>query len=106
MIAIFAKARMRDHIVRIEPGVKKARTFGKEEIEYNVHLQIVAGIVLSFAREKMRDDLPLELRLTILTGDDDGALVKQLKWPENVIVESEIPGVAINKAGFNLSETK
>ena len=96
LIAIFAKARMRDHIVRIEPGVKKASTFGKEEIEYNVRLQIVAGIVLSFAREKMRDDLPLEPRLTIVTGDDDGALVKQLKWPNNVIVESDIPGISIN----------
>ena len=95
-LAMFAAVRMRDHVVRIQPGVEKATTFGKEEIEYNVHLQIVAGLTLFSAREKMRDDLPLEPRLTILTGDDDGALVKQLKWPENVIVESEIPGVAIN----------
>ena len=96
LLALFAAVRMRDHVVRIQSGVEKVSTFGKEEIEYNVRLQIVAGIVLSFAREKMRDDLPLEPRLTILTGDDDGALVKQLNWPENVIVESEIPGVAIN----------
>ena len=96
LLAMFAAVRMRDHVVRIQPGVEKATTFGKEEIEYNVRLQIVAGITLFSAREKMRDDLPLEPRLTILTGDDDGALVKQLKWPENVIVESEIPGVAIN----------
>jgi len=95
LLGLFAKARMRDHVVRIQPGVKKATTFGKEEIEYNVRLQIVAGIVLSFAREKMRDDLPLEPRLTILTGNDD-SLVNQLKWPANVIVESEIPGVTIN----------
>jgi hypothetical protein len=98
LLAIFAKTRMRDHVVRIETGIKKATTFGKEEIEYNVQLQIVAGIVLSFAREKMRDDLPLEPRLTILTGDNDGALVKQLKWPENLIVESEILGISINSA--------
>lgn len=95
LLAIFAKARMRNHVVRIQPGVEKVSTFGKEEIEYNVRLQIVAGIVLSFAREKLRDDLPLEPRLTILTGDDN-SLVNQLKWPENLIVESEIPGVAIN----------
>jgi len=95
LLDIFAKSRMRDHVVRIEPGVKQATTFGKEKIEYNVQLQIVAGIVLSFAREKMRDDLPLEPRLTILTGDD-ASLVKKLKWPRNVIVESEIPGVSIN----------
>ncbi len=96
MLAIFAKTRMRDHVVRIQPGVEKVSTFDKEEIEYNVHLQIVAGSVLFFARQELRDDLPLEPRLTILTGDDDGAFVRQLKWPENVIVESEIPGVAIN----------
>ncbi|MHC4353819.1 MAG: thioredoxin domain-containing protein [Planctomycetota bacterium] len=95
LLAIFAKARMRDHVVRIQPGVENVSTFGREEIEYNVQLQIVAGIVLSFAREKMRDDLPLEPRLTILTGDDN-SLVNQLKWPENVIVESDIPGVSIN----------
>jgi len=102
LLALFAAARMRDHVVRIEPGVKKASTFDKEEIEYNVRLQIVAGIVLSFAREKLRDDLPLEPRLTILTGDDD-SLVNQLKWPENLIVESEIPSVAINS---NMTKAK
>ena len=96
LLAIFAKSRMRDHVVRIQTGVKKVTTFGKEEIEYNVHLQIVGGIVLSFAREKRRDDMPLEPRLAILTGDDDGAFVNQLTWPENLIVESEIPGVSIN----------
>jgi hypothetical protein len=95
LLAIFAKTRMRDHIVRIESGVKKVSTFAKDEIEYNVQLQIVAGIVLSFAREEMRDDLPLEPRLTILTGDDN-SLVNKLKWPANVIVESEIPDFTIN----------
>jgi len=98
LLAIFAKARMRDHVVRIEPGVKKASTFfSKEEIEYNVQLQIVSGIALSLAGGRRRDELPLEPRLTILTGDDDGALVKRLKWPRNVIVESKIRGVSINK---------
>ncbi|UCF16629.1 MAG: hypothetical protein JSW59_04035, partial [Phycisphaerales bacterium] len=29
LLAIFAKARMRDHVVRIEPGLKKATTFDK-----------------------------------------------------------------------------
>lgn len=99
LLAIFSKARMRDHVVRIKPGFKKATTFfSKEEIEYNVRLQIVAGIVLFVVREERRDNLPLEPELTILTGDEDGALVKQLKWPKNVIVESEIPGVSINSS--------
>lgn len=96
LLGLFAKARMRDHIVRIQAGQEKARTIGGEDIEYNVRLQIVAGIVLFAVREEQRDDLPLEPELTILTGDEQGALVNQLKWPENVIVESEIPGVTIN----------
>lgn len=96
LLAIFAAARMRDHVVRIEPGVNKVSTFDKEEIEYNVQLQVVAGIILFFAREEQRADLPLEPRLTILTGDDNDAFVRQLKWPKNVIVESETPGLAIN----------
>lgn len=96
LLAIFAKARMRDHVVRIEPGAKKVSPFfDKEEIEYNVQLQIVAGIALALAGGRSKGVLPLEPRLTILTGDD-ASLVNKLKWPKNVIVESEIPGVAIN----------
>jgi len=95
MLGLFVKARMRDHVVRVRAGVGKTRTFGKEEIEYNVHLHIVAGIALFVTREDRREDLPLEPELTILTGDNT-AILNQLKWPENLIVESEIPGVAIN----------
>lgn len=95
LLAAFAKARIRDHIVQIRPGMAEATTFGDQKIAYNVKLQIVAGIALFFAREKTRDDLPLEPRLTILTGDDP-TLVDQLTWPENVIVETEIPGVVVN----------
>lgn len=95
LLSFFGKAGMRDHIVRIRPGTEKARTFGGEEIEYNVRLQIVGGIVLFMTREEQREGLPLEPELTILTGDD-AAILKKLKWPENVIVESEIPGLSVN----------
>jgi hypothetical protein len=95
LLAIFAKARMRDHVVRIEPGIKKASTFfSKEEIEYNVHLQIVSGIALFLARGSSGE--ALKPQLTTLTGDDD-SLIKQLNWPKNLIVESKIRGVSINK---------
>ncbi|MHC4647685.1 MAG: thioredoxin domain-containing protein [Planctomycetota bacterium] len=97
LLALFAGARMRDHVVRIQAGTGKTRTFGGEEIEYNVSLQIVAGSALFFAREERREDLPLEPRLTILTGDDR-AMVNQLRWPKNVIVDSEIPGVSIDSS--------
>ncbi|MFC1635608.1 hypothetical protein ACFL5Z_12265 [Planctomycetota bacterium] len=96
-LALFAKARMRDHVVRIEPGAGKISPFfDKEEIEYNVQLQIVSGVALALARGRPRDELPLEPRLTILTGTDN-SIMKQLKWPGNVIVESKIRGVSINK---------
>lgn len=98
LLTLFSKARMRDHVVRIEPGLKKARTFfSKEEIEYNVHLEIVWGIALELARnDRSGKGRPLEPQLTILTGEDK-SLMKKLKWPENLIVESKIRGVSINK---------
>lgn len=96
MLDLFSKARMRDHVVRIQVGNGKARTFGGEEIEYNLRLQIVAGLVLFAIREEQREDFPLEPELTILTGDDS-AILSRLTWPENVIVQSEILGVSINR---------
>lgn len=94
LLGLFAKARMRDHVVRVRAGVGKTSTFDDEEIEYNVSLQIVAGIALFFTREERREDLPLEPELTILTVDNT-AILNQLKWPENVIIQSEISGVSI-----------
>ena len=54
ILGLFAKARMRDYVVRIQTGEGKARTFSDEEIEYNVSLQIVAGLVL-FAVAKSKE---------------------------------------------------
>jgi len=96
LLAIFARARLRDHVVRIERGNNKVRTFKHEDIQYNVRLQIVGGIALAATRNSKINDLPLEPELTILTPDDNGAFVRQLKWPKNLIVESEIPGISIN----------
>jgi len=98
LLALFSRARMRDHVVRIEPGGKKATTFfSDEEIEYNVHLEILWGIVLSLARnDRPGKARPLEPQLTILTGDDR-SLIKKLKWPKNLIVESKMRGVSVNK---------
>jgi len=95
LLAFFAKARIRDHVVHIQSGKEKVSTFAKEEIEYNVRLQIVAGIALFMAREKQGVGLPMEPELTILTGDDT-EIPKKLQWPKNVIVESDIQGVSIN----------
>lgn len=95
LLGLFAKAQMRDHVVRIRAGQGKARTFGGEEIEYNVRLQIVAGLVLFAVREEKREDFPLEPVLTIHVGDDT-SILNRLTWPENVIVETDMSGVSIN----------
>ncbi|MFC1635609.1 hypothetical protein ACFL5Z_12270 [Planctomycetota bacterium] len=95
ILGLFATARMRDHIVRIQAGEGKASTFSKEQIEYNISLQIVGGHALFFTREERREDMPLEPVLSIRTGDD-ASFLNQLKWPKNVIVESEISGISIN----------
>jgi hypothetical protein len=98
LLTLFSKARMRDYIVRIEPGFKKATTFfSKREIEYNVQLEIVWGIALFLACDDgSKKALALEPRLTILTGEDN-SFIKNLRWPENLIVENKIRGVSINK---------
>ena len=48
MISLFSKVAMRDHIVRIKTGQGKTQTIiSKDEIEYNVSLQVVTGIAAS-----------------------------------------------------------
>ncbi len=96
LVALFAKARMRDHEVVIAAERKPVKTFKGEVIDYNVSLQIVAGIVLFMAREGKTTNLnlPLEPRLTIFAGDNR-AILNQVTWPKNLIVRSEIPGVSV-----------
>jgi hypothetical protein len=94
IINLFSKVVMRDHIVQIRSDKGVVKTFSGIEIGYNVKLQVVGGIVLSFVREEQREDLPLEPCLTIYTGDDDTIPVK-LKWPENIIIENFVPESAI-----------
>jgi len=53
---------------------------------------VLAATVIRGDRSKKSP--PLEPQLTIFTGADK-SLVEKLKWPKNLIVESEILGVAI-----------
>ncbi len=94
LVALFSKARMRDHEIVIAAGKPDVKTFGGDAVGYNVSLQIVAGLVLFMARERERADLPLEPRLTIYAGNDR-AILDRVIWPGNVIVQSEIPDLPV-----------
>jgi hypothetical protein len=95
LVALFSKARMRDHEVVIATSPKPVKTFTDLTVDYNVSLQIVAGIALFAAREGLStSDLPLEPRLTIYPGDDR-SLLEQVIWPKNLIITSEIPDLPL-----------
>jgi len=95
LVASFSKARMRDHEIVIAGERREVKTFAGDPVECNVSLQIVAGLVLFMARERERTDLPLEPRLTIYAGENR-AILDRSAWPENVIVSSQVPGIAIS----------
>jgi hypothetical protein len=93
LVTMFSKAHMRDHEVMIAVKRPDVKPIGGDAIDYNVRLQIVAGIALAIAREG-QTDLPLEPRLTIFAGDDR-ALVEKVVWPKDLTVTSEVPGLSI-----------
>ena len=90
LIALFSKARLRDHEIQIEPGTNTVKSFGGTVFDCNVSLQILDGIALAFSREKETTET-LEPHLTIHVGKDR-SLLRQLKLPENIRVRSEVPG--------------
>lgn len=94
LVARFSKARIRDHEIAIVGGKGEVKTFKGDPIEFNVSLQIVAGIALFMARERGASNLPLEPKLTLYVGDDHAILDKVI-WPKNVIVSSEVPSLSI-----------
>jgi hypothetical protein len=98
LLALFSKARLRDHEVRIETGKPSVKSFNNQVFEYNVSLPILDGIALFMTRGENNEDT-LEPRLTICPGDD-GVLLKQLKLPENVIVSDAVgnPGLQGKRA--------
>jgi len=94
LVTLFSRARMRDHEVVIAAKQEQVKPFNGDPIDYNVSLQVVAGIALAIARDGKADDLTLEPRLTIFAGDNR-ALVRKVIWPKNLIIRSKIPGVSI-----------
>jgi len=109
----FAKAPMRDHVIRIEPAgtntgkssngttssiridaeqqemdTNTVKSFNGTTIAYNVRLQIVPGYSLA------AESLETVAELTIYIGKDR-SLLQQLKLPDQVIVECAIEGVSL-----------
>jgi hypothetical protein len=84
----FAKARLRDHVVRIEAAGTNntVKSFNGTTIAFNVCLHIVPGY--------SRVDGPAETvaDLTIYVGADR-SLLQQIKLPDQAIVECAIEGV-------------
>ncbi len=93
LAALFCKARMRDHQIRIESGPRTIRSFGGNDYDYNVCLHIVAGMALSMGRTRDAGGT-LEPCLTIYAETNHPAL-QQLKVPDNAIVHCELPDAPI-----------
>jgi hypothetical protein len=94
LLALFSKARMRDHEVRITRYEKAAQTLVKQDaIEYNVSLQILSGIALSVCRREATGNTR-EPRLT-LYARDDVAWINRLKLSDDIILQSDVAGVTL-----------
>jgi hypothetical protein len=88
IISLFSKAIMRDHELTISTGTKQVKSFKGDSFDYNVNLRILSGIALSMTQEEGIPDT-FEPKLTIYT-DNYQILAKQLKLPDNIILNSDI----------------
>lgn len=95
LIALFSRARLRDHEILIVPGTNTVKSFGGQLFNYNVSLHILSGIELAVNREKDTAET-FEPRLTIYVGDGLD-LLKKLELPDNVIVRCEVESADIKR---------
>lgn len=94
LIDLFSKARLRDHEVFIKTKKPKIQSFRKIDIDYNAYLKITGGIARHFLQEKNPSET-LDPVLTIYV-DGDAGWVRDLKIPDNIILNSDIDGI-VNK---------
>jgi len=103
LLALFGEVRIRDQEIRLVAGTGRVSSFNHQEFEYNVALQVVTGIALAYTEDQSEKgksgDLPLEPRLTIYCGEDD-ALLRQLHWPVNAIIDCRVPGAEVQSPHF------
>jgi hypothetical protein len=85
----FGKTRMRDHEVSIEPGAGPTNAVAGGLPDYNASLEITDGLGVPVVRTNT-----LEPRLVLYVGKDRSVL-RQLKIPDDVIVQCDVPGASI-----------
>ena len=91
LLALFSKARLRDHEVWIKRGPKQVESFGKQAIAYNAHLQVVAGLARLMGSHESS-----EPQLTVYV--DDTLPAGKLVFPTNLILHDDT-GEVSNKTG-------
>jgi hypothetical protein len=92
LLALFSKARLRDHEVWIKNGKPQVQSFQKAVIPYNINLQVLSGIALAMEDQGENSD-GSEPRLMVYL--DDAVPAEQLVLPDNLMVHAEVPGFAI-----------
>jgi hypothetical protein len=102
LLALFARARQRDHEVWIRTGKKQVQSFGKEVIDYNVNLRVLGGIALSMAARGQGDG-GTEPQLTVYV--DDARMAEQLVLADNLILHCEIEGTRLKTAAVKPTRT-
>ena len=95
LLELLAKSRMRDHEIRLEPGAGNVKSLKGDDHEYNVSLHVLGGIVLAMTRLTSTNlQETLEPVLTVYVGEDR-SLLRQLKLPENAILQSHLEGAEV-----------
>jgi hypothetical protein len=86
----FAELPLRDHEVHIKAGPRRVRSFEGQEINCNVEIYALGGIMLLLEQQKERPDT-LEPILTLYVDTDHAEeLCSELELPPNIILHNEV----------------
>ncbi len=94
LIDLFSKLQILDHEVWVESGPQTRNSFHNKAIEYNVYFYIPARVSIPSYFDLRADEDPKDgwtLPILRVYSDVEGELLRQLKLPDNVIVNSELP---------------
>ena len=92
LLALFSKARLRDHEVWIESGKPQVQSFQKAVFAYNVDLQVLSGIALAMHEREEGSD-GSEPRLTVYI--DNAVPADKLVLPDNLVLHCDIQEMAL-----------
>ena len=92
LITLFSQVELRDHVVKLTSGKPEAGTFKGIAIDYNVSLNVLGGIALSYVRMQKGSAETHEPILTIYVDNaQDRAELEQFEWPDNLIIANDVP---------------